>query len=102
MTQRDRFAPERLPASHAGIGTRAHLRAEYAALFERVGARIRALCEARNMPYEDLGRVATLNYWQTQGYGTAGPFERHFPLTALYRIAKALGVKPGALLEEEP
>ncbi len=99
MTQRDRFAPERSPVSHAGIGTRAHLRAEYAALFERVGARIRALCEARQMPYEDLGRVAKLNYWQTQGYGAAGPFERDFPLTALYRIAKALGVRVRELLK---
>ncbi len=99
MTQRDRVAPDRSPVPHPGLGTPAHLRAEYAALFERVGARIRVLCDARQMPYEELGRLAKLNYWQTQGYGAAGPFERDFPLTALYRIAKALEVTVGELLE---
>jgi hypothetical protein len=63
-------------------------------LEQRVTLRIRALCEARGLPLEDLVRVAHLGYRRTS---TLNPTS--LTLAALCRISKALGVPVTELLE---
>ncbi len=80
-------------------GVQEQMRAEYRALYKGIGARILALCAVRGLTPEDLQREAKLSLEQTRGNFAWGPFECDFRLTALYRIAKALKVTVGKLLE---
>ena len=64
-----------------------------------MAGRILALCEARGLTPIELVRTAGLDDSQARGESGRGFFERDFPLSALHRIARALGVQVGDLFE---
>ncbi len=99
MTQLDMFDAAPSTAAQAVTGSQAQLRAECRALFKRVAARILAVGAARGMAPIEVGRAADLDDSQARRESGRGPFERDLPLSALYRIAKALGVTVGDLLD---
>ncbi len=99
VTQPDLFDPKYSTESHPATDSPAEPRAEDRALFEQVAGRILALCEARGLPPIELVRAARVDYSHAQGPSGHGLFERDFPLSTLHRIAAALGVPVGKLLE---
>ncbi len=99
VTQPDLFDAKYSTESPPGIDSPAEPRAEDRALFAQVAERILALCEARGLPPIELVRTARLDYSHAQGPSGHGLFERDFPLSVLHRIATALGVPVGKLLE---
>ncbi len=97
MSQPDLFDPH--PSTESHPVRKAQPRAEDRALFAQVAGRILALCEVRGMAPIELVRAAGLDSFQARSESGHGLFERDFPLSALHRIAEALGVAVGDLLE---
>jgi ribosome-binding protein aMBF1 (putative translation factor) len=83
---------ERAPAR-----SQARVREERRELLLRVARRIDTLREARGLTPEDLQSAARLSYWQVRGALELGAAP-DFHLSAVGRIAKALGVPVTELL----
>ncbi len=99
VTQPDLFEPNYSTESQLVTESPADPRPEDRALFEQVAERILTLCEARGLPPIELVRTARLDYSHVRGPSGHGLFERDFSLSALHRIATALGVPVQALFE---
>jgi len=96
VSQRNLYSTAVEPAAPT-IGKPTAFRGEYLRLFERLSARIIALCAERGITPEELGQRAWVGYWAAHGGWGGASFGHGFPLSALYRIAKALVVPVGKL-----